>query len=91
MKLIFKQKEVYRKKSKLLFVFCIRIQGGINLKGEKVLNKALDYAYIKKLLKLKLISEKEYKLIKEKIDNYYIQLQNLFIRGIIILRTYYVT
>jgi len=42
------------------------------LKGEKVLNKALDYAYIKKLLKLKLISEKEYKLIKEKIDNYYI-------------------
>lgn len=42
------------------------------MKGEKILNKALDYAYIKKLLKLNIISEKEYKLIKEKLNKLYI-------------------
>ena len=41
-------------------------------KWEKVLNKAVNYAYIKKLLQLKLISEKEFNLIKEKIDKHYI-------------------
>ena len=41
-------------------------------KEEEIINKALDYAYIKKLLKLKLINEKEFNLIKEKIDKLYL-------------------
>ncbi len=40
--------------------------------NKRILDIVLDYAYIKKLLKLKLIDENEYKLIKEKVDKLYL-------------------
>ena len=40
--------------------------------NKRILDIVLDYAYIKKLLKLKIIDENEYKLIKEKVDKLYL-------------------
>lgn len=39
---------------------------------EKIIDKAIDYIFLKKLLKLSLIDESQYKVIKEKLDNAYI-------------------